>query len=106
MPLFEFDNIPERELMPGFHGRFVHTENNTLALWRIEEGAVAGDHNHPHEQSVMLLEGELDLTVDGEIVRMTPGKVFVIPGDLPHAAKAITSCMLMDVFYPVREDFR
>lgn len=106
MSLFEFENIPERELMPGFHGRFVHTQNNTLALWRIEQGAVAGDHHHPHEQSIMLLEGELDLTVDGRTMRMTPGKVFVVPGDVPHAATAVTPCTLLDVFYPVREDFR
>jgi quercetin dioxygenase-like cupin family protein len=106
MPLFEFENIPEKELMPGFHGRFVHTENNTHALWRIEEGAAAPEHSHPHEQSVMVLEGELDLIVDGETVRLTHGMVFVIAGDVPHSAKATTPCAVLDIFYPVREDFR
>jgi quercetin dioxygenase-like cupin family protein len=106
MPLFEFENIPEKEPMPGFYGRFVHTENNTHAFWRIEEGAEAPEHNHPHEQSVMVLEGELDLIVAGETMRLTPGMVFVIAGDVPHSAKAVTSCTVLDVFYPVREDFR
>lgn len=106
MPLFEFENIPEKELIPGFHGHFVHTENNTHALWRIEEGAVAPDHSHPHEQSVMVLEGELDLTIDGKTMRLTHGTVFVIAGDVSHSAAAITPCTVLDIFYPVREDFR
>jgi quercetin dioxygenase-like cupin family protein len=106
MPLFEFENIPERVLMPGFHGRFVHTENNTHALWRIEESAEAPEHSHPHEQSVMVLEGELDLIVAGETMRLNPGMVFVIAGDVPHSAKAITPCTVLDIFYPVREDLR
>jgi quercetin dioxygenase-like cupin family protein len=106
MPLFEFENIAEKEIIPGFHGRFVHTENNTHAFWRIKEGAAAPEHSHPHEQSVIVLEGELDLTVAGETVRMNPGKVFVIPGDVPHSAVAVTPCTILDIFHPVREEYR
>lgn len=106
MSLFEFENIPEKEIIPGYHARFVHTENNTFALWRIEDGAVMPEHRHPHEQSGMVLEGEFEMTVDGETVRLSPGKMITIPGDVPHSGLAITACRILDIFHPVREEYR
>ena len=106
MALIELSQIEEKELIPGYHVRFVHTENMTLAYWRIEAGASLPEHSHPHEQVSNLLEGEFELTVDGEKHHLTPGKVVTIPGDVPHAGTAITECRILDIFYPVREDYK
>ena len=107
MPLFEFDNIPERELMPGFHGRFVHTENNTHALWRIEEGAEAPNHSHPHEQIGIVISGQIQFNTAGEIKTLNPGDVYVIPGGVEHGAKTFDDpVQVMDVFNPVREEYK
>ena len=106
MPLFEFENVPEKEIIPGYHGKFVHTDNNTFALWRIEKGAVMPEHSHPHEQSGMVLEGEFEMMVDGDTMRLSLGKMITIPGDVPHSGLAITDCRILDTFYPVREEYR
>lgn len=106
MVLTTMDQIPEKEIVPGFHARFVHSDNLTLAYWRIEAGAALPAHSHPHEQVTNLLEGEFELVVDGTSHRLTPGQVFVIPGDLPHAGKALTDCRILDVFHPAREDYK
>ena len=106
MPKISLNEIESRELVPGFHARMVHTENMTLAYWDIEEGALLPDHSHPHEQVANVIEGTLELVVDGETHNMTPGKVFVIPSNVPHSGKALTACKVIDVFYPVREDYR
>jgi quercetin dioxygenase-like cupin family protein len=37
---------------------------------------------------------------------LTPGKVVVIGSNVPHSGKAITDCRILDVFQPVREDYR
>ncbi len=64
------------------------------------------EHQHPHEQTVNVLEGTLDLVVAGEPIVLTAGQSYVIPPDVPHAGRARTACRVLDVFAPVREDYR
>jgi quercetin dioxygenase-like cupin family protein len=106
MKPIDLKNWPAKEPVPGFHGRFVHTENTTIAYWDIEKGAVLPEHAHLHEQVVNLLEGSFDLTVEGKTHRLSPGAVFTIDPNAPHSGKAITPCRIIDVFYPVREDYK
>ncbi len=102
----DWDNVPERTIFPGFHGRFAHTERMTFVLWRIEAGATLPLHSHPHEQVVHTYSGELELTVDGQRLLLTPGTVLAIPPDAKHEGVARTECRVMDAFAPVREDYR
>ena len=106
MPHYNLAELQEREVVPGFFARFVHSENNTQAFWRVVEGAGLPAHTHPHEQVAIVLEGEFELTVEGTPYVLTPGDVFVIPGDVPHSGRALTPCRLLDTFYPVREDYK
>jgi len=105
MTFIKLSDVEDRELMAGFHGRFVHSANMTFAYWDIDEGALLPEHSHPHEQVVNIIEGELELNIGGETKIMEPGDVAVIPGDVSHTGKAITKCRVIDVFYPVREDY-
>jgi quercetin dioxygenase-like cupin family protein len=106
MPFFRLDGISQRDILPGCHARFVHSDNMTFAYWNLDEGAVLPDHAHPHEQVCTMIDGELELKVGEETRIMHRGDVAVIPGDVVHMARAITPCFVLDVFWPVREDYR
>jgi quercetin dioxygenase-like cupin family protein len=106
MAFINLSDLEEKELVPGYHVRFVHSDNMTFAYWTIDAGAALPDHQHPHEQVANVTEGEFLLTVDGETRGMKPGQVAVIPGNTPHSGKAVTDCKIIDVFYPVREDYK
>ena len=92
--------------MPGFVGRFLHTESMTLAWWDVEAGSTLPEHRHPQEQVAHVLEGVFELTVDGATERLEPGRIAVIPSNVPHSGRALTACRILDVFQPVREDYR
>ena len=102
----DLNDIQEREIVPGYRARFVHAEKMTLAYWEVEAGAALPEHSHPHEQIANVLEGEFELTVNGESRVLIPGQVAVIPGDVPHRGRAVTDCRLLDAFQPARDDYR
>lgn len=106
MPFIQLEKVTHSEPFPGFKGRFLHTENMTIADWRIEEGSNFPEHTHPHEQVAFLLEGDFELTMEGETRHLQPGVVAIIPSNVPHQGRALTNCRLMDIFHPVREDLR
>ena len=98
--------IEERTVIPGFHGKFIHSGRMTFALWRIKAGAILPLHSHVHEQVVHVYSGELEIVIEGVAHRLTPGTVLVIPPDARHEGRALAPSSVMDVFAPVREDYR
>ncbi|UCG51340.1 MAG: cupin domain-containing protein [Candidatus Latescibacterota bacterium] len=102
----KLSDIEAREVVPGFRAKFVHSDHMTIAYWEADAGAEVPEHNHPHEQVVNLMEGNLDLFVDGALLELGPGSVVVLPPNVQHSAKAKTDCRIADVFFPVREDYR
>jgi quercetin dioxygenase-like cupin family protein len=99
-------DLPSKEIVQGFHGRFIHGDGLSIAYWDVQAGATIPVHHHIHEMMVNVIEGTLELTIGNETRRLSAGMVGVIPGNVPHTAKAITPCKLIDVFHPVREDYR
>ena len=79
----------------------------TFAWWRIDAGAAVPEHAHPHEQVVNVLEGELvaDRRRRGACSSV-PATSWPSPAACRHAARALGRCRVLDVFSPVREDYR
>jgi quercetin dioxygenase-like cupin family protein len=106
MSQIDLSSIKPIEMIKGYHASFIHTEQMTLNFLNVEAGSIVPEHSHPHEQVSIVTEGEFELTVAGEPIRFGPGKVIVIPSNVLHSGLAITDCKLLDVFAPVREDYR
>lgn len=104
--LYDWNTVEKKDVIPGFQGRFLHTPNLTVSMWDAEPGAGLPEHEHPHEQITQVMEGTFELTINGVKNTMHPGSVAIIPPHARHSGKAITPCKLMDIFFPVREDYR
>ena len=103
---YEVSSLEPRELIPGHRGRFVHSDHTTHVYWDIQQDAQLPEHSHPHEQIVNMLEGTYELVVDGVPHVLNAGDVLVIPGDATHSGRSHTPCRILDVFSPVREEYR
>ena len=65
------------------------------------------EHDHPHEQGGVMLGGELIFTIGGETRTCTAGDSYLIPGGVRHSAIAgPNGAQVMDVFSPVREEYK
>jgi quercetin dioxygenase-like cupin family protein len=106
MPLIQLDSLPVREIFPGLRARLIHSDRVSHSWVTVDEGAAFPEHQHPHEQIVSVLEGELELVVEGVAHRLKPGQVFVIPPDVRHSGRGVTACRVLDAFAPSRDDYR
>jgi len=105
MHFADYADVPPRDIVPGFHGRYVHSEHITQGRVDIDSGAILPEHSHPHEQWTTVLTGTLELTVAGVVQVLRAGQVLYIPPHAPHSGRALTPCQVLDVFHPVRQDY-
>jgi quercetin dioxygenase-like cupin family protein len=106
MTTITVSGVPERELFPGYRARLVHSERMTFSYVDVDAGASFAEHDHPHEQVIHLLEGDFEVTVDGETRLLRAGDVAIVPPNARHRGTAITACRILDAFAPTRDDYR
>ncbi len=104
--IVKLSDVRRREIVDGAEVQFVHGETMTVAYWAFEAEVPLPEHAHPHEQVTNVVEGIFDLTLDGETTRLEAGSVAVIPPHVSHSGTAVSRCRIIDVFHPVREDYR
>jgi quercetin dioxygenase-like cupin family protein len=104
--MINIKDIPAKEIVPGFFGKFIHGEQSTLAFWEIKKGHTLPLHHHVHEQITYIVSGELEMMIGNEKYVLTGGMTNVIPSNLPHSGFALTDCVVIDSFCPVREEYR
>ena len=69
---FNISEIPERELVKGITGKYIHTKLTTTGFVDIKKGAILPAHSHVHEQTTQVTEGKLEMVIDGETIILEP----------------------------------
>lgn len=87
---FVFDLKKLNELPGGpdyspLFGGCVEGDRIIVALMNAPAGKYGDDHSHPNEQWVYVLEGVMDLIVDGKTHRAHPGELVYIPANTVHS---------------------
>jgi quercetin dioxygenase-like cupin family protein len=82
-------------------------EAGMLSVVDLEPDAIVPLHQHEHEQLGLVLSGEITMTIGGVDHVCTPEVAYQIPGGVEHGGRAgPDGCRVVDVFVPVREDYR
>jgi unsaturated pyranuronate lyase len=102
-----FDDVQAFELAAGVSGRPLFGAGAMINLIEFEPGAVVPLHSHPHEQLGIVLRGMQALVVDGVPHELGPMEGYVLPGGVEHSAYCgPDGAFVVDIFQPVREDYR
>ena len=83
-----------------------HTDQLMLVRHYFDKDWVGARHSHPHHQLVYVVSGSLRVDVDGKTFDAHAGDSFVVDGNVEHQASALEASEVLDVFTPVREDYR
>ena len=77
----------------------------TVAHCEFTRGASIHEHHHPQEELYEVLEGQLELTVDGVTQVARPGMATIVPSNARHSVRALTDGMAIIVDSPARAEF-
>ena len=105
MPSVDTTNLKVIERLPGWRGRYFHSPNMTFAHYEFDRGASIHEHFHPQEEVYEVIEGELEVTIDGVAQIARSGMVAIVPANTRHSVKALTDGRAIIVDYPLRRDF-
>lgn len=105
--IFSREQCSQHTIFPGVDIHTLAGQGMMLSLVTFEPFAIVQPHAHPHEQMGLLLEGELQFEIGGERSLVRPGQMWQIPGGVEHRCQAgAAGAKALDVFHPVRDDYR
>ena len=84
----------------------IYGEGTLMSKFQLAGGSKLPNHKHPHEQTGYLLKGKMVLHVGGESRELSPGDSWCVPGGVEHRADVIEDSEAIEVFAPVREDYK
>ncbi len=101
------ENIAPKVLAPGVTAKIASGEKLMFSLVTLAPDSIVPAHSHPHEQMGMMVSGTMEFTIEGETRRLGPNEMYLVPGGVPHAAKAGPGgAVALDAFSPPREEYR
>jgi quercetin dioxygenase-like cupin family protein len=107
MPFYKIEDRETKELSEGINARTFWGQNLLLAVVDLDANIELPNHSHPHEQGGIVIEGQLELTINGETRILKPSNVYIIPGGVEHSARTGPQpTRVMDIFSPVREEYK
>jgi len=104
MPFVDTRSLDIIERLPGWYGRYFHSPSMTFAHYDFRGGSSIHEHFHPQEEVWEVIEGEIEVTIDGVAQIARPGLVAIVPGNVRHSVKALSDGRAIIVDYPLRQD--
>jgi quercetin dioxygenase-like cupin family protein len=101
------DELGRHTIFPGVTLQSCAAEKMMISLVDLGPRSVVEEHSHPHEQVGMWLQGRAVFHIGGEQKTVGPGDFYRIPGGVRHKVVVLDEpARAIDVFHPVREEYR
>lgn len=91
--------------IPVWHTRLAAGAHQELNWIKFEPGDRYPMHSHPYEQTSILVQGRLRLTVGDEVRDIGPGDMWFVPANVPHGGDILGDdpVIFIDVYAPVTD---
>jgi quercetin dioxygenase-like cupin family protein len=92
--------VPVQELVDYAAGAVVSRtlakgDAGTLTLFAFDAGEGLSEHSAPFDAWVFVVDGEVQLTIDGQSVTASEGQLVRMPAAVPHAVAAQRRCKFL-----------
>ena len=104
MPIVDTSELKVTERLPGWRARIFNSASMTFAHYEFDSGSTIHAHHHAQEEVWNVVEGELEVTIDGVAQVARPGVVAIVPPNTLHSVRALTDGRAIIVDHPLRWD--
>ncbi len=107
---YKLDDYVETEVRPGLYGAVLVGEGSTAVRWVFApDMPQTGIHHHDdHEQFGVVVDGHIELEIDGVVSRLGPGESYHVPKGVRHGRTIVIGdepAVVLDFFTPRREEY-
>ena len=91
--------LPEADIhIEGIKAWILQGEKHQLVFFQMEPDVQVPHHSHDYDQWGMMIEGKMELTINGKTRLCEKGDEYVIPAHAGHSAKFLSKSRVMDFF--------
>jgi quercetin dioxygenase-like cupin family protein len=93
--------------LPGIQMKTLcYGERTLMTEFVLERESMLPVHSHPYEQTGYLVKGHIQLRIGDDEHDVRPEDSWCIPSGVDHGAQILGDSVAIEVFSPVREDYR
>ena len=68
----------------------IKKNKGTVTLFAFDKDNALSEHTAPFDALVYAVDGDLEVTIDGEAFSLTAGETILMPANRPHSVKAVS----------------
>lgn len=86
--IYETENLVEYQEGSVVSKEIIKKETGTVTVFAFDKNEGLSEHTAPFDAMVQVIDGVLELTIDGEMFTLTKGNMIIMPANIPHALHA------------------
>ncbi len=104
---FKVNKLKAKKVLEDSRLKVVVNKNTMVTFFEFGPNTtIMPKHKHPHEQTAIVTAGSIKMVAGGETKILKAGEGAVIPPNVEHEVIPLEpNTKVMDVFYPIREDY-
>ena len=86
--IYETEKLVEYQEGSVVSKEIIKKETGTVTIFAFDKNEGLSEHTAPFDAMVQVIDGTLELTIDGELFTLTKGNMIIMPANIPHALHA------------------
>ena len=74
---------------------FIHSNAGSVTVFSFDAGQGLSEHTAPFDALIQVIDGVMQLTVEGRTFNIKAGETFIIPSGAHHSVKAVERFKMM-----------
>lgn len=88
--IFNLDTLIEYQEKSVVSKEIIKKETGTITVFAFDKDEGLSEHTAPFDAMVQVIDGTLELTIDGQLYVLNKNDMIIMPANVPHALHAKT----------------